>query len=578
MYKSARKQNDERSIREFALRSVLTKTNNILGYGGPVVFSDDTDPPAPAWTNGKNISIAARMDPVQSALRDGFTPKSTLITTALNYHELSHNLFTPRMDSNLVTVIRPRGLFQSFNILEDQAAETKFVSRYHPARHYFTALVTNYMLGSTERLENNYVLVSGRLFLPPRFRKAFRDSFSKPEILDDIDRLVAAYKKCSFPGDQKEMLKIIEEFDVLLYGIRITVPWMYHDIITEGSQVPSNDEEYVADETEETDAEAAADPDDGKKSKPKRKSKGEADSKDVPKEEPTSGAGGDDQELVETLNEILDETIDDLEEELEEQLDTLKSEEKKYESSLFKAAGTHRPPSNQEGILVDRCVDEFRLLREKHAPGWHVQQRSGKLDHRRFAQALRGSEEIYRRWNEGINDAMDFEVVFLLDTSGSMSGHKIGQASSALWVLARSFEECGGTTSTFGFGTDSSLLVRRAEDTPKGVVSIYRSGGGTNPVPAIDEARRIFDVSTKPLKLLVFITDGEFNSTHAAEEALLPVTDPVVFIGIENDVTRWNTFGSIIHTQTITDPMDLIDIVRSMAIKLSNDRLKKGTP
>ena len=48
----------------------------------------------------------------------------------LNFHELSHILYTPRQGSEIVTWVKENDLFKAFNALEDQRIETLFTSRF----------------------------------------------------------------------------------------------------------------------------------------------------------------------------------------------------------------------------------------------------------------------------------------------------------------------------------------------------------------------------------------------------------------------------------------------------------------
>ena len=610
---------DQTKIRTGATRNVLQKTDRILGQSHVEVKIESTSVPAPAYTDGKTITIAANMDPIEKALRYGFTPKTMMLATALNYHELAHVMFTPRLNAPLAHRVKKAGYFMSFNILEDQAAETRFVKLYEPSRHYFTSLVTNYMMQNKQYLEANYVLVSGRLFLPQRFRDSFRDNFTKPEIIPDVDRLVAEYKTLITPQDDDRMFEVIEEFHHLINEVNATHAGTPHDSLTEGKPSSDqmdrikNDKEFVNSDPEDDDEEGQQgsgegedddeSDDEGQSSKSNGSEQDDAGSDDDSDGDDDEGEDDDADEFVpsgkhekpsnrekpdnpprskkdlekaveDAMREAIDEAMHEMEEELDDRIDSVKDEESNYTVEGEITPARTRPPSPGEIATVNRCIDEFRQVEMQQAPGWHLHQRSGKLDPRRYPHAMRGSPYVYKRWREGINDALDFEVVFLLDESGSMS-NDMDNASASLWILKRTFEECNGIGTVLGFSDGMHLLNQRFEQAKPHVVPVYPVIGLTYVADALREAKRILATSMKPLKLCVVISDGGFHDHADAKKVVQSFGGPVFFVGISTDVSIWDGVQNVVHTQQINAPTELVDVVKNLALRLSDERLKK---
>jgi len=105
------------------------------------------------------------------------------------------------------------------------------------------------------------------------------------------------------------------------------------------------------------------------------------------------------------------------------------------------------------------------------------------------------------------------DVVFVCDTSGSMSGEKIEQARRALQTLIGTLSP----TDQFGivtFSSDTSTFREKlvpagkaAQDAARGWVNDIKALGGTNINDALETALGLFEKNERP-KQIVFLTDG----------------------------------------------------------------------
>lgn len=123
-----------------------------------------------------------------------------LAVMGLNYHELAHILYTPRLSANELTWAKSRteevNIKAAFNFLEEARIETLFGAQYVKAKHFFTVMVAKLLLGKYQRPTDvmnatdasqlgytpeeahaiyTHLLVYGRKYLPADLRDSVRD-------------------------------------------------------------------------------------------------------------------------------------------------------------------------------------------------------------------------------------------------------------------------------------------------------------------------------------------------------------------------------------------------------------------
>ncbi|HAV43372.1 TPA: trypsin [bacterium] len=110
--------------------------------------------------------------------------------------------------------------------------------------------------------------------------------------------------------------------------------------------------------------------------------------------------------------------------------------------------------------------------------------------------------------------AINKDIVFILDTSGSMSGEKIEQAKEALRFCLNNLSE-GDNFNLVGFATEVDSyqegLVKAEKENIKGALEFLRklnARGGTNINDALLFSLKMFTDSKRP-QMMVFLTDGE---------------------------------------------------------------------
>lgn len=165
---------------------------------------------APAWSNGEKITFnAAHVGSVTSV-------DDIIKVTGLNYHELSHVLFTPRNGTSLVKAVIADGNFRYFNMLEDQRIETLMVTKYASTKPFFIACFMRYLLANKDQWTRVFPLAHGRKYLPLDARLQMQARFSDQQIVTDLVRVIDEYRVLAFPRDQQRGLDLIREYADLM--------------------------------------------------------------------------------------------------------------------------------------------------------------------------------------------------------------------------------------------------------------------------------------------------------------------------------------------------------------------------
>lgn len=179
-----------------AFASVMSRTNRIIS-GKPVRVRYDILPGYPytaGWSTDQDVYIndGLMTQELAKAIADKAMGDSStwdllmMAKLGLNYHELSHLLYSPGSFTPLRTQLRakPAKWQRAWNILEDQRIEMIFWTTYLPAEPYFTYMVMKWVLGSSANetdasIGGAFPYVVQRMYLPAKFRAKVRASFIK---------------------------------------------------------------------------------------------------------------------------------------------------------------------------------------------------------------------------------------------------------------------------------------------------------------------------------------------------------------------------------------------------------------
>lgn len=215
-------------IRLDAWRGVFEKTNRILSEQRVTVqiVPEDQLPHAmqevAGWTDGLDIHLNGKM--AREMIRQNDPLSAVLRLKGLNYHELCHVLYTPRMNDDIVRRVietaRKTGSHKwwyAFNALEDQRIETWFTATYGASRRYFEAVILEWIIknGNAEAA----ILVYGRKYLSPRIRvqagRVFKKKYDKA-LYDEFKTVIDEYITLVLPSDAVRAYECIRRFVELL--------------------------------------------------------------------------------------------------------------------------------------------------------------------------------------------------------------------------------------------------------------------------------------------------------------------------------------------------------------------------
>lgn len=549
----------DRILRLNTLSRIYELTNRVL-TGDPVVVHIAPDGPAPAWSDGQSITFNATQ--IQETDLETLTQ-----VTGLNYHELSHHMYTPRKGTDMVKWVIENGYFTGFNMLEDQRIETLLIGRYPSVVPFLQATILRWLANSPQDLEGNYMLVRGRRYLPVDIRERFRKEFLKPELIPTIIEIVDEYRLLAFPRDYKRAQELIDRWhkEVLQQwgdengpcdlpqgpgGCTGRTP------TSKGRPEPGKEQEQDAqngggigqeeskfdptqtkpngggegtgtsgqggDEKNKDDVESEGISPLIKQDKVNNGVEAPDSSQEAPsdtKKKPVVGSGHTPsahqkmpKDLLDNIEKSIEDILDrrDVQKDIRTKQKVLNGGDGKHSESIRIGKYEEVTVSTEAVQHARRFGQELQQLKDDSEPSWQREVPSGRVNVQRV---IRGCEldQAFDRWDEG-NDSTDIEAVILVDRSGSMrSGGNDKLASVACWTIKRALNDIDALVSVYSFDDKAEVVYKRDEKPKRNAFKFIFGSGGTEPYDALTAAERIFKVSRKNNKILFVISDGIFD-------------------------------------------------------------------
>lgn len=523
----------------------------------------DFHTPIAAWTSGVDITINASQ--LKSIDFDEVVRVHGLV-----FHELCHVRYTPRTGTTLAKTILDEWLMEPFNILEDQRIETLLTNRYPSTKPWLTSAILRWVIQDPSALATGTFYIHGRRFLPIEVRRMFWEHFGKglridPVRVREIRRegvaIIDEYRTLVFPTDYARAESLVRAFNILLSELRAGGA---SGRDPHGHDHPHNGDPYpvskgrpkgVKEQREDRDAgddgpdeefddnvdgtpgsddndrdksdsaesgspeDAPSDADDETDDGDERVSAGAPDESndETPADDHGQGAGASTNDRpsdpVQVLEDILDSILDN-----EDVVEEVKSTQRQIRGGsgvevLDRASFTSLgKPEEFFSNQARQLQDVLNLLRSQADPGWDRRTDSGRVNATRW-YTERDIETAYDRWDEGVHDAVDLEVVIMLDVSGSM-GWAAGPSHQAMWSLKSALDRIDASTTVIAYDGVSRILYRANERASLGDVRYAYTGGGTNPVAGLNQAYRIFQHSKRANQILITLTDGWWNQSR----------------------------------------------------------------
>ena len=498
------------------------------------------------------------------------------------FHELSHILFTPRQTQKPMPQLKKLAeesgrfgydglLYRAMNILEDSRIESLFTLRYAPAKPVLTAVVREAILDdSNADSPMAALLLHGRKYLPLDVRmaadKAFIDHLAgkgREQLAHKILAMIDEYLLLTFPADADRAIEIIVAIADFLEGDEAedgqqlrsfddhtsmksgkpASPAEQREAAAEMAKACAADSAEADKADDADDADATDDADDAADS-------GDADDVDDSNdsdagEEVTNATGASDSDesagsgngngyspdggisdqpdLRDEINlDALGDTLDTEFRQIAEaavDADTVSrvpTVAKKPWERLDRSFGTW-PWIAREG-LSSKIGEVFFEAQES----WVRGHQNGRLNVTDVMGARGQHFDVFDRWVDNAEEATSFEVVVLLDQSGSMNSWNIRYphldvpAAQACWAIERAMADHEIRTTIIGFGSKTVLLKSADDSFTEDAAPLWKSDGGTNISTAVHWATDIFRRSEETNKILLTLTDGQFNA-HLAQ-------------------------------------------------------------
>jgi hypothetical protein len=554
--------------------SVFQRADRILTNLPIEVFLNDVEGnDTPAWSDGKNITFNANSI---SAINED-TIRSL---HGLNYHELAHLMFTPRIGTALGKWVAERddyGNFvnplrhQSFNILEDCRAEYFLSVKYPSVRPFFIATLGEYIAKSQEALGKSFYLLAGRRYFPIEARRLSAHLYAEEHGVDQAKQVYAItseYRSLVYPRDYTRGQELIEQLMTMLPSdIESPSGCGHRPIMRNGKPVSEKEQDKII----------SNDPDGDKPDDFGAGSSDEADTNEATKPEHSDFNESKSEALAETVNSAVNRAKSD-KSLVKKVSDTTRAilKDGSTKSILGKASSSGMSPSPNEVIATRLFGQELERLRIDSDPAWLIEKPTGKLNVRRAMNAdVNDINKLFDRWEMG-NDDYDIEASILIDRSGSM-WREIGSACRSSWIIKRAIEKINGRVSVMTFGSVARTLYSADDKASASDVRVVDANGGTNPYYALLETQRLMTQSQAKTKLLFLLTDGQFENRPQNDTLIERLKKDnvyvcVVFLGNEGMLEEMKTnpehYKDYSHNahdfRAITKPNDLVKVAKDV--------------
>ena len=560
------------------------------------------------WSDGKKITFNKD---VVTLLSESDIPA----LNGLNYHELSHLLYTPRGGSEFVTWVMDNEFGVAFNYLEDARIETLMTARFPSTRLFLESNFMRYVAGDNTNNASLFLLSRGRKYVPLSIRQKIADLFVAErglEMATEVADIIDTYRTLVLPRDMKEAKPLIERFAKIV-GKGNMGNGTSAGEAGEGGEGGTAEVECPSDCTNRAPMKYGRPLGVNEQSADAKKAKASGKSEELRKvdnKELLQGGNTEGENIIETnrvadsfmeqdtrqtersLADLLEQRAkdirsnDEVKREVREFREAVASNDE-HRNSVRVARYTNMTPTevNAQGgrngdypLIAEQFGRELERLEIDNEPNWDKEKPSGRLNVQRTMNAgLNDIDRLFDQWSE-VDYGTEIEAVILLDNSGSMGG-RIQRASASVWAIKRGLERIYANTTVFSFNSGSRVLYASDEKTTFDVIRTVHAGGTTNPVRALEEAKQIFNLTNRTTKLLFIITDGGFDYAEPCDNLIKQfnedgVITSTIFLGyIDSDsyvykaenIEGFRHYAK--HFNVVVDPADLVRVATDIVVE-----------
>lgn len=309
----------------------------------------------------------------------------------------------------------------------------------------------------------------------------------------------------------------------------------------------------------------------------------------------TDDGEGDDSEPV-TASEVFDALMGDGQ--FENEVNTLiqefmrETEKGEVEKPKKTRVGRRMQPSSTQQGTANRLYRVLQQMRADAGDEWENKLPYGKLDVLDFVTRSPHELDVFSHHEPGREDEFNIEVVILLDMSPSMEG-MTERASLALWQIKLAMQRFGVPVTCYGYNDGEAKCLYSPNDAvlPNVFEDFGSGGGGTDPLDSLQRAYNILSRSKASKKILVTITDGQWNyntlnASNALVERINGLGATTILIGLLQTNGRgygYNTpsqFGTLINAndrstlhfhqigKEVNDPTQILDIFKEYVMRI----------
>ena len=483
-----------------------------------VTIAHSKDMTEPSMTDGKDIIL-------NGSLIDDVTDDTIIGLNGVNYHELAHVLFSPRVGSALGQYVTTNNMKRAFNVLEEGRIERLITTLYPSTTLTLEAMNHDFILRDhPSKWGNAFATTTGRMYLPLELRQVIADKFIGQygvALAQEVHAIVHEYRKLSFPTDFARAKELVAQLTNLI-----------------GKDT----------EPDPTWAQGHGDralPDNGRPKSGKEQGSLQERAKDNKSEElndkPTGFGNGigkpSDKESEEYKGDDHNLTDDEkaLQAQIEKRVKEIKNDKRiarelkdtrtailgntDTRTKLPKANATEQKATEQGVAYARRFGRELERIVRDNDPAWERFLPSGKLNiSRTMNPDVNAIGEAFDVWDTG-NDNTEIEATILIDNSGSMWG-LMSTVCEQAWIIKRGIESIDGSVSVYSFNSDSKVVYESNEKAKPNVYRYVPNTGWTNPYRALIEAERTLKASSKPNKLFFAITDGQWSDDKDCNDVI----------------------------------------------------------
>lgn len=484
---------------------------------------------APAWNDGETIFLNTNiLAPIDDA--------SIVSLNGVNYHEVAHLLFSPRLNQAYAKRVIDAKLMQEFNILEDCRIETLLIAKYPSVRDSLVQTVLRYIAEGD--MTESFILIRGRKYLPVAVRQLSANAYVSKygvEFTNKVASIIDEYRLLAFPRDEERGFELLKQLNELFNeqgqdgkdsGRPKGGEGMCNDRrkpVRSGRPMSAKEQSELQEsikDDEDVDIEDEIDEDIEDETPGSNSSAGPDEQNDAESNESNESNNNQHGNLAEMLDELKNACMDAIDELMEssEQIQaeirqtkaSVRANDKVVTSLSHGCAYVQSIVSLEARAMSRRFEQELNQLVVEADAFWVSHQSSGRLNINRAMNASMDEyDELFDRWSESV-DAYDIEAVILLDKSLSMQSD-IKQAAEATWIIKRALESINARVTAYTFNQESSLLYSGDVKATPNKFHQVDAHGGTNPFECLSEAHRILESSKRKTKLLIMVSDGDFD-------------------------------------------------------------------